>query len=727
MKKTSHYSLILCLLAFFPAMSVRGQNMISQYEYWFNQDYGAKVVQSISPAPLFHLNTLIPTSGLTKGLNTLHIRFRDDSLHYSPTLSHFFFKLHAGAPSPQSLVSEYEYWFDDQYASRVVVPLTAASGFYLNALIPASGLAAGFHSLHLRFRDDSLQYSPVISGFFFQVRADTVTAVLPDRTLSGCEYWFDDNVANKVQLSFPGSAAEEHLVTAINTAAIPFGLHRFNIRFLDNAGLWSIVDCRFFYKMNADTTSYPSNLITAYRYWFDGNDSGMVTHILTSPVQQLILLDSLDMTMIWKGQHTVHFQFMDLSGLWSAVNTDTITKNPMPIASFTWAASPVCDSTVVTFQNQSIDGDLHNWDFGDGQFSNNPAPVHTYFNPGTYLVVLTATDTSLNTSSTLQLPITVDAYARKTITVSACGSFISPGGTQVWTSSGVYQDTLPNPPFCDSIYTVNLTINQVYHLTEYDTICAGDSYIFPDGYTQAAIISSTQHVSNLTTVLNCDSIITTHLQVLDTAWVMIYITACDSFLLNGQTYTQSGQYTQVLSGMTGCDSTLSLDLIIKEYPVTNLGHDTVLFVNYGQVSILLDAGLAESYLWSDGSKNQTLLVDTFVFSLYTDHLVSVTASNALCSSHDTIMIRFDDCSGTIEPGYLRKLRIYPNPTRDFLQISGPALGSVLELYDSKGQKLQFATQNQATESMDLSTLAVGIYWLRIVGEQEMAVIKIIRY
>lgn len=48
-----------------------------------------------------------------------------------------------------------------------------------------------------------------------------------------------------------------------------------------------------------------------------------------------------------------------------------------------------------------------------------------------------------------------------TITQSACFSYTSPDSLKVWTSSGVYKDTLFTATGCDSIITINLTIYNV--------------------------------------------------------------------------------------------------------------------------------------------------------------------------------------------------------------------------------------------------------------------------
>ena len=48
-----------------------------------------------------------------------------------------------------------------------------------------------------------------------------------------------------------------------------------------------------------------------------------------------------------------------------------------------------------------------------------------------------------------------------TIDQTACNSFTSPSGDSTWSSSGTYFDIIPNSAGCDSIITINLTVNIV--------------------------------------------------------------------------------------------------------------------------------------------------------------------------------------------------------------------------------------------------------------------------
>ena len=55
-------------------------------------------------------------------------------------------------------------------------------------------------------------------------------------------------------------------------------------------------------------------------------------------------------------------------------------------------------------------------------------------------------------------------------------------------------------------------------------------------------------------------------------------TALDSYTLNGQTYTQSGTYTQVIPGANGCDSTITLNLTLNFTGIHDLGTATKILV-----------------------------------------------------------------------------------------------------------------------------------------------------
>lgn len=96
-----------------------------------------------------------------------------------------------------------------------------------------------------------------------------------------------------------------------------------------------------------------------------------------------------------------------------------------------------------------------------------------------------------------------------TISPTACYNYTSPSGKYVWTSSGTYTDIIPNQLGCDSIMNITLTINENYADTQ--TISACQTYVSPSGkyiWTHSGIYSDTIPASQI-----CDSVITINLTI----------------------------------------------------------------------------------------------------------------------------------------------------------------------------------------------------------------------
>lgn len=87
---------------------------------------------------------------------------------------------------------------------------------------------------------------------------------------------------------------------------------------------------------------------------------------------------------------------------------------------------------------------------------------------------------------------------------------------------------------------------------------------------------------------------------------------CDSYTLNSITYTTTGTYTQVVTGVNGCDSTITLDLTI-----------------YGPTTSTTAIGACDAYTWTDGN--------TYTVSgIYTQTLVNYLGCDSIATLDLTI-------------------------------------------------------------------------------------------
>lgn len=203
----------------------------------------------------------------------------------------------------------------------------------------------------------------------------------------------------------------------------------------------------------------------------------------------------------------------------------------------------------------------------------NPTACASYTVPSgdeTYTVDGTYKDTIPNSVGcdsviTINLDI-LNSY--NTINVTECDSFVSPSGSNTYYTSGTYSDVLQNAALCDSIITINLTINNSNSSTITEFAC--DSYTVPSGhetYTTSGVYEDT-----LTNISGCDSIITINLTVNNNNSSFLNEVACDFYVgPAGNTYTSSGQYFDTISNVAGCDSVITINLAIGTETTASIG------------------------------------------------------------------------------------------------------------------------------------------------------------
>ena len=573
-KALSVFSFLLTMSIILPA-----QQNIVEYEYWFNDDFSNRTITAITPVSQYHLDTIISVSTLPNGINVINFRAKDSQGKYSVITSQLFYKKEITNSGTNHLVS-YEYWFDDDFQNRTLVNITPTEQTTVLAQLDVSTMSNGMHLLNFRAKDERGYYSSIASQLFYKKE---ITNSGTNHIVS-YEYWFDDDFQNRTLVNI--TPTEQATVLAqLDVSTMSNGMHLFNFRAKDERGYYSSIVSQLFYKKQL--YSYTDNKIIAYKYWLDDDYNNVTFVNIATPVDNLHLISLFDMTRIPKGIHTINFQFKDDANFWSVISTDTIEKISLPIADYTYEVlSSNCDSTVISFTDNSIDGDVYLWDFADGTTDTLANPTHTFYNSGLHAVSLTVKDTITLADSTKQMDILITGHTENLFAVTSCDSYTSPSGNYTYTTSGVYYDTITNHWGCDSLLTIDLNITYSFFSEENINICQGETY----------------------------------------TW-------------HGQTLNTAGVYFDSLTTVNGCDSIYKLSLNVNSLPNINLGNDTIVC----GAGITLNAGSGfASYYWNTDETTQSI-------NITNSGIYSVTVTNPQnCSNSDEINVTISNISINLE-------------------------------------------------------------------------------
>ena len=323
--------------------------------------------------------------------------------------------------------------------------------------------------------------------------------------------------------------------------------------------------------------------------------------------------------------------------------------------------------------------------------------------------------------------------------VSACTSYQWIDGNTYTQSTNTPTFVLTNAQGCDSTVTLDLTITQPNTGSETVTEC--DSYTWSTNgqtYNQTG-----QYTSVLTNLNGCDSTVTLNLTITNSNTGSETVTECDSYTWNadGQTYTQSGQYTEVLSNQDGCDSTVTLNLTIETVDITTQPVDqNVVVGNNAQFTVVtsasnptyqwqMDNGTGYMNLTNAGQYNGT---DTDVLTISNVQLnqnnfmyrcVVISGNCETISSVARLTIQdnvgLDDINKNI-------FNVYPNPTSNSFTISSDkVINSEFTILDSQGREVLKGSMNGQEHTIDISKLSKGVYSV-VFNNTEYPVVSVIK-
>ncbi|MEQ8624915.1 MAG: T9SS type A sorting domain-containing protein [Vicingaceae bacterium] len=245
-----------------------------------------------------------------------------------------------------------------------------------------------------------------------------------------------------------------------------------------------------------------------------------------------------------------------------------------------------------------------------------------------------------------------------------------------------------------------------------DVQTACDSLTWIDGITYTS--NNNTATDTLTNAAGCDSIVTLDLTINFSTTNNDTVTACDRYTWNANNiiYTTSGTYMDTLTTTAGCDSVLTLELTI----------DSVSDLSTTTAGLTITANNANAtYQWLDCGNNYAIIAgdtsQTFTATANGDYAVELTENACVDTSACVAIISV----GLLEESVGNELfKIYPNPSNGILTVELllPTAGRNLEsnpslfIYNQMAQVVREVRVKEGKNEINLNGLPKGVYFIR---------------
>ena len=309
----------------------------------------------------------------TQGCTPLAVQFSDNSSSNSDS---WFWEFEGGSPSTSTLRNpSVDYFNEGIYDVTLTVTndlgsnTTTKENYIFVQTQPVADFDFTRDMLTLSFTNNSVGYDQLLWEF-----GDGATSMEENPS-----HTYGSDATYTVQLSATNACGTDVFSMEINVSSIPSanfsadittGCAPLEVQFLDES----------------------SDNVNAWNWTFPGGNPS------TSNERNPIV------NYINPGNYTVELTVTSDAGDDVLTRTDYITVLDEPVAGFNFNV----DGNTINFVNTSQNADSYDWDFGDGEFSSEISPSHTFLENGDYLITLTSTNAcgSDVTGQTIRIGVT---------------------------------------------------------------------------------------------------------------------------------------------------------------------------------------------------------------------------------------------------------------------------------------------------------------------------------
>jgi hypothetical protein len=238
-------------------------------------------------------------------------------------------------------------------------------------------------------------------------------------------------------------------------------------------------------------------------------------------------------------------------------------------------------------------------------------------------------------------------------------------------------------------------------------IAAGiaNAYSWQDGTTNSSLIVNSTGLYSVLAFNNCgvaeDTIFVNFGAVTESS---IILTECEPIVINGITYSSSGEFTQVLQNASGCDSILTINAEILNLNAQIFQTENTLYVN----------GTPTSIQWINCTTGQAIPGATqtsFVPQTTGNYGAIITIGECVDTSNCRQIIK---STAAEKPGSLcDNLIVSPNPVNDQIEFTLDKSSYDIRLFTSTGALVISTKGNAQKQIINFQDLAPAMYVLQV--------------
>ena len=298
-----------------------------------------------------------------------------------------------------------------------------------------------------------------------------------------------------------------------------------------------------------------------------------------------------------------------------------------------------------------------------------------------------------------------------------------------YTEDGVYEvmNVLHNPHrSMDSLFLTTTIETRSFSSSEEASTCQSEPYLWHGQLLEQTGV----YIDTLPAISGCDSIVTLHLVVYEDYTTELNETHCEKFDWNGQTYMESGVYEYHGQSIQGCDSTAILNLTIKHnYAAALQGPEWVVAEGTYRYTVPDSLTIAPGTLtltcnppeWHITPSNEGYHCDLWATTLGQGILTARTGIE--CDSLFSITVNatgFD-----VEENKTTEIQLFPNPAQSQVSIVGEQIHQIRVINSFGHVVLESDFEPKNFVFIEIGAWSNGVYSVEVITAKGRAVKRLV--